>query len=407
MILNFFTNIFNALNRQDNHVVILAVYLCVAAAVVALRILARSRYSAAVLAVSKEAPNLKDRDDVKKIRSSLLRNAIAAYKQVADVAVTRVPTVQIVERQVDKLHFAGWRYAGMAAFVEGFESGLLWVGVLLAVIFNEWAHVYGVMAVVVFLLLRLCASFFDFRAVRERLCDEIHIYIEREVGRFYASDAGGAVLRLKTDLMQAHSRQADLFNASMDRLTDALTSNAEKLNETLRASNKDIHTQIATAIDEKLVRMNEDFASIASAWEKSLTQATTVQGSINQSADFIAKASGKLQSAAELLATHLQGHSNALSEQLVQLVRAVDSMKDAQLALTQQGQFIERNQKTLEETVAAYEASLQTLAANLGESLGAFVNLHAQNSAQAVNEALRGNIEKIMQLTRQTWDETQ
>ncbi|MCL2364989.1 MAG: apolipoprotein A1/A4/E family protein [Defluviitaleaceae bacterium] len=404
MILDFFTNIFNALNRQDNHVLILAVYLCVTAVVIALRVLARSRYSAAALAVSKETPHLKEREDIKKIRSTLLRNAIAAYKQVADASVTRVPTAQIVERQVDKLHFAGWRYAGMAAFVEGFESGLLWVGVLLAVIFNDWAHVYGVTAVVVFLLLRLCASFFDFRAVRARLCDEMLIYIEREVGRFYASDAGGAVLRLKTDLMQAHGRQAELFNNSMDRLVETLSANAEKLNETLRDANKDIHTQIAKAIDEKLVRMNEDLAQASAAWEKSLTQATTVQGSINQSADAIAKASGKLQSAAELLAAHLQGHSNALSEQLVQLVRAVESMKDAQLALTQQGQYIERNQKTLEETLHAYEMSMQNLAQHLGESLGAFVNLHAQTSAQAVNDALRGNIEKIMQLARQSGD---
>jgi len=404
MILDFFTSIFDALNRQDNHVVILAVYICVAAVIVALRVLARSRYSAAALAVSKEAPHLKERDDVKKIRSALLRNTIAAYKQVADVAVTRVPTAQIVERQVDKLHFAGWRYAGMAAFVEGFESGLLWIGVLLAVIFSDWAHVYGVAAVVVFLLLRLCASFFDFRAVRARLCDEMLIYIEREVGRFYASDAGGAILRLKTDLTQAQNRQTDLLTTALEKLTDTLTSNAEKLNDTLRDANKDIHTQIAASIDEKLIRMNEDFAHIAAAWEKSLTQATTVQGTINQSADFMAKASGKLQSAADLLAAHLQGHSNALSEQLVQLIRAMESMKDAQLALTQQGQFIETNQKTLETTLQAYEASLQNLAQNLGESLGAFVNLHAQNSAQAVNDALRGNIEKIMQLTRQSSD---
>lgn len=401
MILGFFTQLFEMLNRQENHVIMLAVYLCVVAGVVALRVLARIRYSAAVAAVNREARNLKSRDDVKKIKNTLLRTCVAVYKSVADVAVTRVPTAQIVERQVDKMHFAGWRYGGLTAFVEGFEAGLLWVGVLLALVFNDFAHVYGVAAVAVFVVLRLCASFFDFRALRAQLCDELLIFIEREVGRFYASDTGGAVLRLKNELTDAQHKQTDALTAALTQLTAALADNTTALNNAILDTTKDIHTKIAAAIDEKLIRMTEDFASAAAAWQKSLTEATAVQNTINKTATGIEKAGGKLQSAAELLSVHLQGHSNALSEQLIALVRAVESVKEAQTALTQQGEYIERNQKTLDDTLHAYEAALQNLTQDLGERLGAFVNLHAQNSAQAVNDALRINIEKIMQLARQ------
>jgi hypothetical protein len=299
------------------------------------------------------------------------------------------------------MHFAGWRYGGLCAFVEGFEAGLLWVGVLLAVVFSDFAFVYGVAAAGVFLVLRLCASLFDFRAKRALLCDEIYIFIEREVGRFYASDAGGAVLRLKNDLTEALNKQTETLTAALKHLTAALGDNATALNNAILDTTKDINKKIAESIDEKLVRMTDDFAAASAAWQKALTEATTVQTAMNQSAAFVDKAGGKLLSAAELLASHLQGHSNALSEQLVTLVRAVESVKDAQVSLTQQGEYIEVNQKTLDTSLRAYEAALQSLTQSLGESLGAFVNVHAQTSAQTVNDALRGNIEKIMQLASQ------
>ena len=387
--LTFFQQIFDALNRQNNHVFYLAVFLCVAVGVMALRVLARVRFGAAVVAVAKEE-SLKNREDVKKIRCKLLRNAVAAYKQVADVAVTRIPTAQIVARCVDKMHFAGWRYGGLTAFVEGFEAGLLWVGLILAVVFPAFSHVYGVAAVAVFILLRLCATFFDFRAMRERLCDDMYIFIEREVGRFYASDAGGAVLRLKNELTEAQGKQTEAISAALQQLTVALEKNAASLNTTLTNNARELETRITT-----------DFAESADTWRNALDEAATVQNAINTATTGIEKAGNKLQSAAELLTAHLQGHSNALSEQLLALVRAVESVKDVQAALSQQGEYIAANQKTLDETLHTYEATLQTLTQSMGDSLGTFVNLHAQNSAQAVNDALRNNIEKIMQLARQ------
>jgi hypothetical protein len=400
MIYDVFNEIFDFLNRQDNHVVIMAVFLCVAAGVVLLRILARLRFSAALLNFRRDAKELKDREDTKKYRNPLMRRIVAAYKQVADKAVTRIPTTQIIERQVETLGVAGWRFAGLAAFVEGFESGLLWVGVILAVVFNDFAHVYGAVTVAVFLVFRVVTALFDFRAARAALCDEIYIYVEREVGRFYASDSGGAVLRLKNELTEMYGKQTEAFTSAILKLTNALTDNAASLNKTIAETTENVHTQIAEAVNEKLVDMDAALVKNCEAWQKALTEATAVQNVVNGSADGIAKASGRLQSAAELLATHMQGHSNALSEQLLQLVRAIDAVKDQQETVVRYSQYIEKNQETLETALNSYEASLKNLAQNLGDSLGAFVNLHAQSSAQAVNDALRGNLERIMQLSQ-------
>ncbi|MCL2605019.1 MAG: hypothetical protein FWD90_11130 [Defluviitaleaceae bacterium] len=400
----FFTQLFETLNRQDNHVVILAVYFFTAFGCAFLRIIAKLRFSGALLAFQKDAKELKNRDDVKKIRNVLLRNVVAAYKHSADKAVARIPTAQLVERQVDGLRFAGWRYSNLANFVEGFEMGLLWIGLILAVIFNDYAHVYGVFAVAVFVILKILTAVFDFRGARARLCEEMLIYIEREVGRFYASDAGGAVLRLKSELVEAQGRQTEVLSAALAQLSLSLTENAKTLGQSISETTKGIGAQIAEAVNEKFAVMSGDFDKTAKNWEKSLSEAAVVQTAINGSAVGIDKASGKLQSAAELLASHLQGHSNALSEQLIQLVRAVDSVKEMQESLSQQSQYIDLNQITLETALNSYEASLQNLAQNLGDGLGAFINLHAQTSAQAVNDALRGNLERIMQLSQRGGD---
>jgi len=397
MILDIINEIFNQLNRQDNHIYILAVYGFIALLVIVLRIVSRIRYSGALMALRRDARELNARDDVKKLRNHLLRKTVAAYMQVANKAVTRIPTAQLVERQVDSLHLAGWRYGSITALVEGFETGLLWVGLLLALVFADFAHVYGVVAVCLFLLMRINAAFFDFKATRLALSDELFIYIEREVGRFYASDSGGAVLRLKNELTEAQNKQTDALTAVLTQLTTALTENTNQTNKTITEATQDIHTKIAASVDTKLVNMNTILLETTQGWEKSLTEATTVQTAMNQSADAITKAGGKLQSAAELLATHLQGHSNALSEQLLQLVRAVESMREAASHTAQQAEYIKRNQTTLETAVAAYEAALQNYAQNVGDSLGAFINHHAQSAAQTVNDALRGNIEKIVQ----------
>jgi chromosome segregation ATPase len=267
-------------------------------------------------------------------------------------------------------------------------------------VFSDVAHVYGVSTVAVFVLLRGGAAFFDFQAARVRLRDNMLIFIEREVGRFYASDAGGAILRLKDEISLFQSKHTESMTAALTQLTKTLHDNSNNLSETIKATTNGIHIEIANAIDEKLVRMTGDFAAAADTWEKSLAEAAKTQTSLNNSTNSIERAAAKLQASAELLGTHLQGHSSALSEQLIALVRAVESVKTAQDAIVSQSEYIEQNQKTLEQALHAYEASLQGAARSLGESLGAFVNLHAERSAHTINDALRGNIEKIMQLIR-------
>jgi len=308
----------------------------------------------------------------------------------------------LVERQVDALHLAGWRYGSVTALVEGFETGLLWVGLLLALVFADFAHVYGVIAVALFLLMRMNAAFFDFKAARAALTDELYIYIEREVGRFYASDAGGAVLRLKTELATATTRQTETLSAAMGILTATLQKNNEALTQTLAEGTATVGQRLAASMDTKLIDMNDALQATVEQWQQALAQSATAQAAMNDTADRTAQASLRLQTAGELLAKHLQGHSGAMSEQLIALVTAVQAVQQAitqlgtqQEALAAQAVYIERNQHGLETSLAAYESALQGLTQSLGDSLGAFIRLHGQSSAQIVADALKNNVEKF------------
>jgi len=354
-VLSFFEDIFYTLGRHDNHVIIVAVYLCFAAVLVALRIIAYLHFRGVLLSFQHLADKeIKTKMEALEIKHHILKKAAGEYIRVAERAVTSVPTAQIVERAVSGMGLVGWKYTGLLPFVESFEFGLLGIGFVFAVIYSEQAVVYGLLAVTCFVAVRIFAAFFNVRAVRTQLSDEMTLFIEREIGRYFVSDTGGAILRLKNDLTDAIEKQAAVYKSAM---------------------------------------------------KNALKEASGIFNEINTGAERLSQASTRIQSASDLLASHMHGHSNALSEQLITLVTAINEMKAglqtlsaSQKALTTQAEFIERNQKTLENSLNAYESSLQAVTQSIGDGLGAFINLHAQTSAQTINDAMKYNIDTMKNL---------
>jgi len=422
---NFFSNLLNNLSQEGSQVAIMIVFFSVAAVTVLLRIIAHIHFRAALLAFRSDAKKpIEKLDDVRKLKkSSLLITIITEYKRVADKAVTHVPAAQLVNRQISGMSFIGWRYDGMLPFVIELERAILWIGLILSVIFanfTDYAFVYGVLAVLLFLIVRAAAAFFNFNGAREQLADEILIYLEREIGRFFASDTGGAVLRLKNDLVDAiaglTTNLDEIMRNMSASLTETTTAMSSSMAETTSAIGKTmteataaVGPALAAAMDEKLINMNDKLAHTLESWGKTLSQAVTLQSAMNDTSDRLGQSSLRLQSSAELLSKHLQGHSNALSEQLVALVTAIEAIKDGvgvlstqQTALVQQSGYIERNQQALEAAITAYESSLQGLTQSLGDGLGAFINLHAQSSAQVVNDALKANLDKFVLLANKS-----
>ena len=379
-----------------------------AALLVILRIGAHLHFRGALFAFHSDArKEINIREDMRKIKNKLLRKTVAEYIRMAERAVTTAPTRQLVERSVANMSFFGWRYESLLPFLEGMEMGLLWIGLILAIVFSSYAFVYGLLAVILFVVLRLIAAFFNVRNAWRELVDEIILYIDREIGRFFASDTGGAILRLKNDLTEAIDRQSVAYQTTMENIGRTMSDTMTEVMGSMISAANSIGPIVANAMDEKLVNMNATLTTVLNDWENALAESANIQNSMNTSSERLAHAGGQLQSAAELLATHMKGHSNALSQQLITLVSAIDAVKDGlhtlttkQEAFAKQAEFIESNQRALETALASYEESLQSLVQSLGNGLGAYINLHAQSSAQTVNDAFKANIDRMIQLLR-------
>ena len=401
--LELFNEMINALGGQDNQVLIVTVFCSFCAALIVIRMVSHLHVASVLALLHRETVReIKNRSEVSKIKNRMLRKVTADYIRVAERAVTNVPTRQIVSRAVSNMSLLGWRYDNLLPFVEAFEAASVWIGLILALIFTEFAHVYGLIAIGSFVLLRFSASLFSVRSIREQIADETVIYLEREIGRFFAADSGGAILRLKNDLGEALDRQAQAYKTAMENISASMQSTLKEVSANMIAAANSIGTVIQSGMDENLKNMNKDLGEAFDNWESVLKRGAATHEQINISAERISQAGHKLQVASELLATHMQGHSGALSNHLVSLVDSIESLKDGYThlaehhhVLAKQAEYIEKNQESFEKIAASYEAALQKLSGTIGDSIGTYVSVHTAESVNTLNAAIEANVDKL------------
>ena len=162
-------------------------------------------------------------DDAKTIKSGLLRRVVSDYIIAARKNAARVPLAAIVDRQVLAMSFWGWRYAGIKLWVERLDSGLVLLGLILAIIFTEFAAVYGLLTAIGFILLKLASAFFEFDSAQQMLVDDITLYVEREIGSFFAGHTSSALLELKGGLAAAIDHQSKLLSETMEKINNNLS----------------------------------------------------------------------------------------------------------------------------------------------------------------------------------------
>jgi len=402
----FFQNIYTALNAGDNHIAIMVVFLVLVLITILLRIITHMHFRTALMLFQADAKKeINTKVDFASLKNSLLRKAVSEYIRTAERAVSLVPASKIAERSVAGMNMFGWKYEAILPLIKSLDIGLLLVGIILALSFTQHAFMYGSLAVIAFLVTRIVAAFFNADGARNQLVDELSLYMEREAGRFFATDTGGTILRLKNDLTQALEKQAAAYKDATTGVANTIAKSLGDVSANMQEATMSIGPAVANAIDEKLINMNDTLKRTLNDWEKALAEAVRLHSSMNESSEKLTHATTKLQNSSELLATQMKAHSNAESDRLGALVDAINSIKAAvsnfatqQEALTTQAKYIERNQHVLSESLHSYEESLQQLTASLGEGLGAFINLHAQTSAQTVNEAFKANIDKLLNI---------
>lgn len=219
---SFFEEIFIILQAQHNNIIVMAVFIALHVLVIAMRVAVFVNYRGQNLWLARElhpTRALKTLADTGDIRSPLLRRIVADYIAAAEKNAPRVPLDTIVNKHILNLSLAGWRYSGISAWIEKLDNGLIFLGLVLALIFPEYAIVYGLLAISGFALLKCTAAFFDFDTARLLLTDDIHLYVEREVGQFFAGHTAGAISQFKEEMAEAIDRQSVLLRGAVEKLS--------------------------------------------------------------------------------------------------------------------------------------------------------------------------------------------
>lgn len=216
-------------NNPDGFAAVMTAYLAMGALTVALRIIASVGYQSALTLFYFCAKDLNSKADLKDTVFRTLNKIVRDYIKAAEKNVSSINIHAIANKHISRLGLLGWSYAGIGKLAAGLEQGALLLGLILAFVYDEYRFAFALVAVAMFLILRLLAAFFDFANVRDRLTDEVAEYVGREVGQFYAGtgDYGAAILRFSGDLQallkgygEHMSAQITALNETAARLAD-------------------------------------------------------------------------------------------------------------------------------------------------------------------------------------------
>jgi hypothetical protein len=175
--------------------------------------------------------SLKTRDDINNIKCKLLKRIAFDYVETAKKNPSEVPLQAMVNKHIDTLCLLGWRYAGIGRLVEKLESGLIFIGLVLALVFPHYVIVFGIVAVVGFVVLKINASFFDYEAARQILTNESLIFIKREIGQFFAGHTAAAIVRFTDELEKTLIKQSEMFTAAIKLMNDNMVTTFADLSQ--------------------------------------------------------------------------------------------------------------------------------------------------------------------------------
>ncbi|MCL2015594.1 MAG: hypothetical protein FWG68_05035 [Defluviitaleaceae bacterium] len=224
-LIEYFEQFINFLQQHQESLFIPLIYAALHGLVVLFRLILFFGYRGQNLwlaADTQPGKQLKKLSDATALRSGLLRKIVANYVQVAQKNAANIPVADIVEKQLLRLNFMGWRYSGMAYWIEKLESGLIFLGLALAFAIPPYSALFALLAILGFLLLKLFAALFDYSTARFLLSTDINVYLAQEVGQFFATTAEGAVLKFKEEMAEAIDRQTVMLRSATEKLAEDL-----------------------------------------------------------------------------------------------------------------------------------------------------------------------------------------
>jgi hypothetical protein len=395
-------NLYLFLNTPQNSFNVFVGFAVLALVALVLRIAVCIGYQMQLALFQLNAKEIKSKREIKDTHSAFLNRAVKDYIRTCDKNISPRSARDVVDKHLNRLSILGWNYGGISAFITSVEGNIVFIGIILAVVFEDFRYAFAVGAVAAFVLARLLGAIFDYTAVRERLAQEASEYIDREIGQFYAGDLGSHVTRLKSELASA------ILGQSVS-LGDAIEKMGIDISGVMRLGLQ----EMGNAVDSTMLRVS-DFGGELSVpldnWKKAVAEAAAAQDRFGTGLASFENTSNALQESAMGLSGGLSGHAEAvraqsglIRDEIAKLAELTATLKDASIPLLSQGDgigkqlsYIERNQETLELSLQRFELIMEDMTRKLGDGFGSMIDYHIQNSYSVLNSALEDNIRKIV-----------
>jgi hypothetical protein len=137
-----------------------------------------------------QAKAIANKEDIGKIRHGFFARAVKAYVPILEKGAHFVSAKDIVEKEFGRAGFLIFNYKSIGKLIAAFENGLLLISAILAITCPGNSAAVGVL---LFAVMKILAMIFDFETRKEIVVSDIALFIEVEIGQFYAKDTVSAI----------------------------------------------------------------------------------------------------------------------------------------------------------------------------------------------------------------------
>ncbi len=333
---DYFKFLFEYLNTPDNAVVIAIVFAAINVFALLIRIILVIGYQSQYAIFKVKSKEIKAITDVKDSNFGVFNKVIKDYIKNSKKG-SYFDTEKLIKKHLLQLSFCGWSYEGMGRFIHKFEVTSLFTGILLSLVFTNYAFTFGVLAVSAFILIKFLSVILDFETLTQRLTQELTEYINREIGQFYSNEFIPVINRFKSEFVAAINRQSVSLSETTQSLSHELTN---LLGSKIKETNLKLEEHISGLSDtvKKLLKTTEDLKAIMEPFSL-----------------------------------------------------ASDTMK-GQLS------YIKENQSVLRDSLQSYEVALHEVTKEVGSGLGRIMEFQVKEAYGKLNDDLKSNIDRTTSL---------
>lgn len=173
----------------------------------------------------------------------ILNKVISDYIKISEKGIQSINIKSIVNKHLLRINFIGLSFTSIEKFVEGVEKNILFVSIFLAFIFDEYRILYTTCGVIIFLLIKIYSSIFDFSLVKQKLSEEVSVYIQTELGKFYVWDVDKLAKKLIKEISDSLIKHSENTYESIVQLNSILDSLKDSYN-TVSVTNKALHSKM-------------------------------------------------------------------------------------------------------------------------------------------------------------------